>query len=187
MNKPEIIQESVKIANQHGAAGVTIAALAKIFRGKPPSLYKHIRSLQEIHDELGILCLEKLIGIIQKESFGLAGDNAVRQFCISSRNYALANPGLYQAMQLTHVHRGERYQEKAKTLIKMLSTLIAQYNIRKKDQIHAIRNLRSLLHGFIDLELQHGFGLPANLEQSFRWAVENFIFSIKHFSSRSMS
>jgi len=180
MNKTEIILESVKIANEKGLHSLTVAALAKSFQVKPPSLYKHIKNLQEVHDELGILCMQELIGLIQAEGFARSGDDALRQFCISSRQYALFNPGLYRAMQQTHVHKSARYQKTAEALMEMLAKLVSYYDIKKQNHIHTIRHLRCLLHGFIDLELQGGFGMPDEIDLSFELAIENFISSLKH-------
>src|SRR5205807_9161138 len=41
--------------------------------------------------------------------------------------------------------------------------------------IHAIRGLRSIVHGFISLEVAGGFAMPVDLEASFHWLINLFI------------
>jgi len=167
------------IANRGGLKALTIAQLAKEFQVKPPSLYKHIKNLKEIIDELGILFMKEIIEVIQKNSFALSGEDVLKEVCRTYRAYSIINPGLYQSMQLTHVKRRTEYQTVALTLIDLIRRVIEPYKVKKKNQIHAIRNLRCILHGFIDLEIQQGFGMPDDLEKSFELSVEAYILSLK--------
>ena len=40
--------------------------------------------------------------------------------------------------------------------------------------VHAIRTLRAVLHGFVLLERDGGFGLPTGVGDSFDYAIERF-------------
>jgi hypothetical protein len=41
--------------------------------------------------------------------------------------------------------------------------------------LHAVRGLRSLVHGFATLEVAGGFGMPLDIDESFRRLVELLI------------
>ena len=41
--------------------------------------------------------------------------------------------------------------------------------------IHAMRALRSLMHGFVSLEAVHGFGLSQDVDQSFHFMLVAFV------------
>ena len=45
------------------------------------------------------------------------------------------------------------------------------YGIAGEDAIHAVRAVRSALHGFVTLEREGGFGIPLSLDQSFATLV----------------
>ncbi|MES0491036.1 MAG: WHG domain-containing protein [Leptospirales bacterium] len=177
MNESEIINKAIVIANGEGFQALTIAKLAREFNVKPPSLYKHIQSLNDIYDELGIIFMQEIIQIIHTNAFGLSGEMAIREVCNSFRSYALKNPGLYQSMQIIHIKRSPAYQEIAVSLIQLLSRVIEPY-VQNQAKIHAIRFLRCILHGFIDLEVQNGFGLPEDIDTSFKLAPWFIILSI---------
>src|SRR6266567_4569941 len=47
--------------------------------------------------------------------------------------------------------------------------------LNHEDAIHAIRGLRSIVHGFISLEVAGGFGMPVDLDASFHWLIDAFV------------
>lgn len=52
------------------------------------------------------------------------------------------------------------------------------------DAIHVIRALRSLVHGFVDLEINGGFGMPIDIDDSFDRAIDLFVSSLESPRSR---
>nr|MDQ2831507.1 WHG domain-containing protein [Chloroflexota bacterium] len=53
--------------------------------------------------------------------------------------------------------------------------VLAPYGLRGAEETHAIRAWRSLVHGFVSLEMTGGFGLPLDLDESFRRLIRLFI------------
>ena len=49
----------------------------------------------------------------------------------------------------------------------MISALSA-YALSAEDALHAVRMLRSIVHGFVSLENSGGFGLPLAVDETFR-------------------
>ena len=47
-----------------------------------------------------------------------------------------------------------------------------QLGFSEKEAVHLIRGLRAILHGFVDLERQAGFGMPQDLNESFNVALD---------------
>ncbi len=46
--------------------------------------------------------------------------------------------------------------------------------------IHMVRILRSALHGFVSLELGQGFGLPLDLDETFRRLLDLIVTGLHH-------
>ena len=44
-------------------------------------------------------------------------------------------------------------------------------SLDRREGIHAIRALRSTVHGFAALEIAGGFGIPLDVDKSFDWLV----------------
>lgn len=50
--------------------------------------------------------------------------------------------------------------------------VVGSYGLHGEDGLHAVRGLRSVVHGFASLEVAGGFGLPLDCDESFRRLVE---------------
>lgn len=53
--------------------------------------------------------------------------------------------------------------------------MLAAFELGETGALHALRGLRSLIHGFASLGAAGGFGLPVDCDESFRRMVEMFI------------
>lgn len=49
--------------------------------------------------------------------------------------------------------------------------MVASFGLRGEEGLHAVRGLRSVVHGFATLEVAGGFGLPLDCDESFRRLV----------------
>ena len=53
----------------------------------------------------------------------------------------------------------------------LAETLVAA-GVDEQQTTHLIRALRAVVHGFIDLEMKDGFGMPEDIDVSFESAVD---------------
>lgn len=53
-----------------------------------------------------------------------------------------------------------------------LAAVLSGYDVDPADTVHAMRMLRSLLHGFALIETAGGFQLSADVDESFEWLVD---------------
>jgi hypothetical protein len=56
--------------------------------------------------------------------------------------------------------------------------VLAYYHLHDEQAIHVVRAFRSIVHGFVSLEMAGGFGMPLSLDESFRLLVQGYIRSI---------
>ncbi|MEM5591356.1 TetR-like C-terminal domain-containing protein [Niallia circulans] len=71
--------------------------------------------------------------------------------------------------------KGEEIQTAANQIIQLLIEVLKPYDLNEEETIHAIRGLRSILHGFASIENQQGFGMPIEVDKSFHYLVSTFI------------
>ena len=62
------------------------------------------------------------------------------------------------------------------------------FGLKEQDALHAVRGLRSVIHGFAALEVAGGFGLPLDCDESFQRLLQIYIRGLqesaeKHWSS----
>jgi hypothetical protein len=56
-------------------------------------------------------------------------------------------------------------------IVQVAMAVIASFGLSGEEGLHAVRGLRSTVHGFATLEIAGGFGLPLDCDESFRRLV----------------
>jgi hypothetical protein len=56
--------------------------------------------------------------------------------------------------------------------LKVGMAVMASFSLEREEAVHALRGLRSLVHGFATLEISGGFGMPLDLDESFNRLVK---------------
>ena len=57
-------------------------------------------------------------------------------------------------------------------MVESLSAVLAGYQLDPADHPHALRMLRSLIHGFAVLEAAGGFQMKTDVDDSFEWLID---------------
>lgn len=179
INLETILQESIKIADESGIHAVTIASLAKRLNIRPPSLYNHIEGLAEIRKKLAIHGLEELHDKMTKEATSKSGDEAVLALGVAYVAFVRLHPGLYEAILLSSDNQDVEVMHAGEKVVTIVLEGLQHYNLKEPDSIHAVRTLRSILHGFASLEQMSGFNIPIDLDESLNYAIKIFLLGIR--------
>jgi len=114
----------------------------------------------------------------ERISSGLSGDAAVTAFMLAWRDYVRQYPYRYLAMPLQPLTDPLFAPVASRWRPGGLATLRG-YGLTDEAAIHAARRLRAALHGFVVLEIQGGFGLPEDIDLSFRQLIDMVIASLR--------
>jgi AcrR family transcriptional regulator len=161
-----------------GAEALTLKALADHLGVKPPSLFNHIGNLADLRRELTLLCLRECYAIFARATVGKAADGAVRALADAYRDFVHRRPGLYSAMQWPTDPGDVEVQEASRELIGLVVAVLDPYDMQGDDALHAVRGLRSIVHGFVSLEMAGGFGLPLDCNESYRRLIDSYVVSL---------
>ena len=183
ISKELILSVALEILEKKGISGLTMANIAGKCGIKPPSLYKHVCGIDQILDGLYLKWLQGLRDVLERSAVGKSGKEAITEIANGFRLYAHCNPGLYSISQPTHAGKDSEIEAIAMDIMKILGLVFAAF-CPKKNVLNTIRTFRSFLHGFVDLEMKHGFGLPGNLDESFRFSVNVFLTGIQTHNHR---
>lgn len=172
LSRAKVIQQAAEIADETGWDKLSLAAVAAKSGVKLPSLYKHIPSLDALRLEISALGLRELAAAMTAAVLGKSGSDALQALAGAYRGYALAHPGRYTATitAATGEHSGQR--DAAREVLRVVEATLVGYGLGGDDAIDAARALRATLHGFVHLETHHAFGLPTDIDRSYRRLVE---------------
>lgn len=175
LDLPTIVTAAAEIADTKGIAEVTLASLALKLNVRSPSLYNHINGLPGLRNKLAIYGLTMLNGELTKAAVGRSGDDAVRAFGKAYIAFARAHPGLYESTLLPPDSSDAEYVRVGEQSVELVLSVLREYGLKDEAALHAVRGLRSVLHGFASLEQKGGFGLPLSLDITLELLIDTFL------------
>ena len=174
LDRGAVVAAAAAIADAEGAEAVTLARLADELGVRAPSLYNHVAGLPGLRRDLALLGLRELTARLAPAIAGRSGEEALLALAGAYRRFAGERPGLYAAT-LRAVGEGDGELARAsEELMGVVLAALAGYGLEGDDALHAVRGLRSAVHGFVALEAVGGFGLPLDRDESFRRLLGTF-------------
>lgn len=153
---------------------VTLAAVAARAGVAAPSLYKHIRGLEDLRDLIAIRVLDQMTAQFSAAIAGRSGDDAVRALLDAYRRFVAAHPGRYAAVPLDPLG-SPALASAGEALLRTCTAALRGYGLDADGTVHALRILRTVAHGFSQLEANGGFGLPQDTDETYRRLIELLI------------
>lgn len=180
-----LVEAGSRIVDKDGFEQLTLVRVAKEFGVRPPSLYEHVGGLADLQRALRLHGFRLMVDQARRDTMGRAGDDAVRALASGVRGFVRFHPGLYQATVRTAEGDTPEIQKAAGELMEVYLAVLQGYGLRGKEAIHALRYLRSVLHGFLSLESQGGFGIPVDVDASFRRLTSAVAFDLSQWKRRN--
>jgi len=175
LDQASVVEAAVKLVDEDGIEQLTLGHLAERLGVRTPSLYNHVAGLPGLKHELTLYCLHDLLDRILRVTVGKSRSEAIVALADAYRAYAREAPGRYALTLLAPDPGDQEVQAIAQEIVDVLRAVLAPYRLSEEEAIHAIRSLRSIVHGFISLEVVGGFGMPVDLDASFHWLINLFI------------
>ena len=172
LDREQVLDAAANLADREGLSSLTLARLAAELKIKPPSLYNHIESLEQLQDGLTERGLKDLLNMTRDSVAGRSGREALIGLAHAHRTYASKHPGLYAATQLPVKRLGPASASVAESYLNVVLSALRGYGLEGEAALHHVRILRSALRGFIDLELGGGFGMPLHIDQTFEMMLD---------------
>ena len=171
ITKDAVIRAAAKIADAKGWDALTLAQVAARLRIRSPSLYNHVGGLEDLRRELKLLALRDLGAALSRATVGKSRDDAVRGLAVAYRTFVKQHPGIYAATMIAAVQRDAELKAAGDEIVETCLKVMHGYGMSRRDGIHAVRAMRSAVHGFAALESAGGFGIPLDVDESFEWLV----------------
>jgi AcrR family transcriptional regulator len=160
-----VVSAAATLADADGLSQLTLARLAAALGIRTPSLYAHVDGLADLRARLGARGARELAAALQPAAAGRSRADALRAVAVAYREYAHAHPGTYAAMQVPT--DSDENQAAGEEAVAVIVAVLGGYGLEGETAIHAVRAVRSALHGFVSLEREGGFQIPIALEDSY--------------------
>jgi AcrR family transcriptional regulator len=183
LDRARVVQAAAALVNTEGLEALSLSRLARQLGVQTSSLYNHVEGLPGLQRELALLNTRALGDQLAGAAIGKSGREAVLAMTQAFRTYIQNNPGLYQAGLRASANRQPVDTVLGAAdgrVVEICLAALTSFSLSGEDALHAVRGLRSLVHGFTTLEIAGGFGLPLDLDESFHRLVEMFILGLEN-------
>jgi len=187
LDQSRVVAAAIELLNDEGSENLTLRRLADKLGVRPPSLYNHIGGLPGLYRELALVNAQVMGEYMAQSAIGRSGPDALAAVARAYRAYIKKNPGLYLAtLQASNKQQPSNPELAAaeERTVEIVLAVLAPFGLQGEDALHAVRGLRSVVHGFTTLEISGGFGLPLNLDESFNRLVAILVHGLEKEASK---
>lgn len=167
LTRTTVIAQAADLCDEIGLGELTFTRLAPKLGIATPGIYRHARDLNDLTRGISARACLELTAEIDAATAGLSGQAALTGMGLSLRSWAHRHPGRYEAVQIAPEPDEDEHQDAAANLLGAIERALRGYGLSDDDSTDAVRVVRSMIHGFIHLEAQGGFKLPASTDASF--------------------
>jgi AcrR family transcriptional regulator len=168
-----VTEAGALLADEVGFDQLSMGLLAERLGVRTPSLYKHVDGLADLTHRIAVLAANEFADAIRDATQGRAGSDALIAATTAMRTYVKEHPGRYAAANGARpTGPDDPLLPAADRVLDSLRAVLRGYGIPPDQELHALRLLRSLMHGFSSLEVAGAFQIDANLDESFAWIVD---------------
>ena len=173
-----VVHAAAELVNAEGLEALSLGRLAGQLGVQTPSLYNHVDGLPGLQRELALLSTRQLGERLGSAAIGRSGPEAVLAVAEAYRAYVKDYPGLYRAGLRSSGQQKRvdtELQSAQEHVVQIALAVVSSFGLQGEDALHAVRGLRSVVHGFATLEVAGGFGLPLDCDESFHRLINMFV------------
>lgn len=186
LDRDAVVQAAVELLDSEGAGTLSLGRVADRLGVQTPSLYNHVEGMPGLLRQLALRNARGMAACMGDAAMGRSGPEAVLAVAEAYRAYIKQHAGLYMASLRAsgaQVQDGSspdaELAEAESRVVRIVLAVLASFGLSGEDAIHAVRGLRSVVHGFATLEVAGGFGLPLDCDESFRRLVDMLVAGLR--------
>lgn len=174
--KPEIvIAAAADIADRSGWDQITLANVAGQLGIKTPSLYNHVDGLPDLRQKLSLYAVRMLRDLLNDSAIGQSGKQALIEVGKIYVEFVRVHPGLYDAINRATDPKQPEFEQTADNILNLFTRLMLPLGLPQQEAVHAIRGLRSMIHGFASLESIGGFQMKEDVMESITKSISYYL------------
>ena len=165
-----VTEAAAALADEVGLDRLTMGLLAEHLQVKAPSLYKHVSNQADLAHRVAVLAATELGDAVRDATQGVAGGEALAAAAEALRTYVKEHPGRYAAITRPAAPGGPPNSAEDR-LHGSFAAVLRGYRLDPRQEVHALRMLRSILSAFTAMEAAGEFQLDVDVDESFAWML----------------
>jgi len=170
-----VLEAAMRITEKRGLSNLNIQHLAAELGLKAPSLYNHIKGIDEVKAMVAVSAINYMEKLMREAAIGYAREEALFRVACAVRDFAAGHPELYKAVNLFPMLSPGEYRKILGLHMNVLHRILDTYKLGNNARTQFILAFRSGLHGFVLLEAVGAFGDNSSLDESFKKMIKHLI------------
>lgn len=184
LDKALVVERAAQLANEVGLDHIQLKMLAESLNIQPPSLYNHIRGLDDLHHELMLYGWRHMEEQMVKAAADVSGYAAWEAVCRAFYAYAVENPGVFSVMLWYNKYQDQETMAATGKIFSICSKITVSLGISDENCSHLIRTFRAFLEGFSLLVNNNAFGHSLSVQDSFEVSLKVLITGMKELEEK---
>lgn len=181
LSKEKIIEKAAELANEKGLSYLSVTTLADYLGIKKPSLYNHMKTIEDMHRDLMIYGWRIVSEEVVKGIDSSDEKKNLSEYGRKFYKFATDNPGVFEAMLWYNKYSDEALISATEGLYMFFFAQTDGLGINREIANHLLRTYRAFLEGFIMLQIHNSFGNPISVEESFNISMNVLISGIDQY------
>ncbi|WOX10166.1 TetR/AcrR family transcriptional regulator [Streptomyces sp. N50] len=168
-----VTEAAATLVDEVGFDQLGMGLVAERLGVKTPSLYKHVSGQTDLAHRIAILAMNQCADAIRDAIQGRSGTEALVRGAQAMRTFVKDHHGRYAAANAAvPTGPGDPLIDALNRVVDSWAAMLHGYRIDPDQQIHALRMLRTVLHGYASLEAAGGFRFATDVDDSFTWMID---------------
>ena len=178
VTKSTIIQTAADIADKEGLQNVSLKVIAEALEIRTPSLYNHIKNMDELLREVAHNGMRSMNARMVKAAIGHVGDRALKIVSTEYLNYMIEHPGVYEIIQWANWNGTEETAAIYNEYISLLNAFIIPYNLEIESSREVLNMITGFIHGYTTLQLRYAFSNPERVQHELYNAMDTLLLGV---------
>ena len=180
IDQGRIIDTALALLEADGEAALGFNRVARELGIKPPSLYNHVASGEQLRQLVAIRGWQRFGAAARKAAGTRTGGQALHALAHAYRAFAHRHLGLFRLMGAVSLSPSDgAFHETWRSLMQLFLRPLGELGVPAGDQVHHARALRAGVHGFVVLEQNQQFEMSEDIDDSFERLVGTIIRGIE--------
>lgn len=175
LDRQQVLKVARALCADGGVARLSIKELAQRLGIQPPSVYAHFAGLADIRRALALWGHGALTERLAQAVEGRHGTDAVLALGHAYLEFIRREPGLYSATVATPAADDVELRAASEHWMRIMRAALGDLGLAHDDIGHAVRGIRSIVHGFGQLESSGAFRAPLDRDASFSQVLRIFV------------
>lgn len=184
LSKEKIIEKAAELANEKGLSYLTVTTLSDYLGIKKPSLYNHMKTIEDMHRSLMIYGWRTVSDDVVKGIDTSDEKTNLTEYARKFYQFAIDNPGVFEAMLWYNKYSDDTLLSATEGLYTFFFKQTDGLGIDRVIANHLLRTYRAFLEGFIMLQIHNSFGNPISMDESFEISMNVLISGIEQFRKK---